>query len=422
MRGFLPKVKGIRAYRFLDCSLIKVSGENAYRFFSVCVSMDAMLYDIDLQIQEDYEKDYFLYVKNSDLDILKDASLKTGVNFEIIKEMGIISILKKNYKRKIFFISIAVAVIFLYVMTLFIWQIQISGCETRTEAEIIDVINKTGVYYGILRDKCDCEAIEEAIRNEFEDVLWVSAAIDGTGLFIQIKENTYLNDKMAITDDVADFSSDADGTIVSIVTREGVALVSAGDEVKEGDILISGVKEFYNDAKEVYKTEHVFADGDIIAECVKSYEWKINRNIKVRNYVKKRYGFKIELFNKRIFEYEPDYKDVLYDKQVNNSVLVVGNDLYLPFSFTQTEYGIYTLDDRTLSDKSLTLLAKIKYLMFCENEKSKGVDIIEKNATIEFNDRYCTVKASMITRENIGIHTAIAVQPIEEKTAEELTE
>lgn len=415
-------MKGIKAYRFLDCSLIKVSDDNAYRFFSVCVSMDAMLFDFDLQVQEELKKEYFVYVKNSDMEILKEASIKTGVNFEIIKEMGIISVLRKNFKRKIFFISIAIATITLYLLTLFIWQIQISGCEVRTEAEIMEVLNQTGVYYGISRDKCDCDAIEEAIRNEFEDVLWVSAAINGTGLFIQIKENTYLNDKMAISDDVANLVSDVDGTIVSIVTREGVALVSEGDEVKEGDILISGIKEFYNDAKEVYKTEHIFADGDIVAECVKSYEWKTNRNIKVRNYENKRYGFKIEVFNKKLFAYEPDYEDLLYDKNVNNSVLVLGNDLYLPISFKSTKYKIYTLEDRMLSDNSLALLAKIKYLMFCVKEKSKGVDIIEKNATIKFSKNFCTVNAFMVTHEKIGVHTAITVQPIEEKNTEELTD
>lgn len=412
-------MKGIRAYRFLDCSLIKINDINSYRFLSVCVSMGVDFFDMDIRMQENTEDEYLIYVKNSQLNKIKEASVKTGVDFEIVKETGVLAALKRNIKRKIFFISIGVAIVLLFLMTQFIWQIQISGCVSRSEAEILQLVNDKGVCYGVLRNKCDCDALEEAIRNEFEDVLWVSAAINGTGLFIQIKENTYLNDKLAITDKTADLVSDTDGTIISIVTREGVACCVAGDQVKKGDILISGVKEFYNDAKEVYKTEHTYADGDIIAECLKNYEWKYERNIKVRKYIKDRYGFKITFFNKKSLEYEPDNEELLFEKHEKNSVLVVGNDLYLPVNVCLSKYRIYEPEDRILSDESLTKLAKINYLMFCVRQASKGVDIIEKNATISFDKNYCTVNSSMITRERIGVHTDITVEPIAEEIRKE---
>lgn len=411
-------MKKIGAHRFLDSSLIRVCDENAYRFFSVCVSMDADLYDFNLHVQENFEHEYIFYIKNSDLYKLKEASIKTGINFEVIKESGLFVVLKRNFKRKIFFISIFLAVISLYLMTLFIWQIKITGCVNRNEAEIMELINLNGFHYGLLKNKCDCEAIEEIIRNNFDDVLWVSAAIDGTGLFIQIKENTYLNDKLALNDETADLSSDVDGKIISIVTREGVPIVSIGDEVKKGDILISGVKEFVNDAGEIYKTEHVYADGDVIAEQVKSYEWKYSRNIKVRNYDSNKYGFRIDVLDKKVFEFEPDINENLIEVKSKDKILVIGNDFYLPVNVKTNRYRLYTLEKRTLSDEALTLLANIHYKMFCVREQLKGVDIIEKNATISFDKNYCTVKAAFVTHEKVGVHTAITVQPINEEIEE----
>ena len=412
-------MKSLKTYRFLDCSLIKISDENAYRFLSVCTAMNVDFYDIDLRIQDSNRSEYLIYVKNSQIGSLKEASLKTGIDFEILKEFGILAALKKNFKRKIFFISILLGVVVLFFLTQFIWQIQISGCSLRSEHEIMQVVNDIGIHYGILSSRCNCEDIEEAIRNEFEDILWVSAAINGTGLFIQIKENTYLNDKLAVTEDTADLVSDVNGTIVSIITREGVALCSAGDEIKEGDILISGVKEFYNDANEVYKTEHTFADGDIIAECIKSYEWKYERNIKVRKYIKNKYGFEIAFFNKDSIGFQPDVEKILYERIDKEKVLVVGDDLYLPVNIYRSKYKIYELEERSLSDEELTKLAKIKYMMFCIQEASKGVDIIEKNATIKFSKNSCTVNVSMLTHEKIGIHKDITAELIIEDEPEE---
>lgn len=422
MRGHISTMKVIKAYKFLDCSLIKVCGEKAYRFFGVCVSLDALLYEMNLHSQENSVNEYYIYVKNKDIPKLKEASIKTGINFEIIKEYGLIAYIRKYFSRKMFFISISIGILLLYALTLFVWQIQISGCVNRNEAEILEVVNDAGAYYGILKGKCDCEAIEEAIRNEFDDVLWVSASIKGTGLFVQIKENTYLNDKMAISEETADLTADSNGTVVSIVTRTGVPQVGIGSEVKTGDILISGVEEFHNDAAEVYKTEHVFADGDVIVESSNSYTWKYRRNIKVRSFVKNKKGISIKFFDRQIINIQPKIKDNKYEVMEKNKVVVVGEDFYLPVSVKNSDYKIYETKEVMLSDESMRIYAGIMYKMFCIREESKGVDIIEKNATIEFNDSYCIVSANMKTRRKCGIHTAITVEPIEEKAEEEVVD
>lgn len=412
-------MKVIKSYKFFDCSLIKISGDNSYRFFSVCSSMDSLFYDIDLHQLDDSNDEYTFYVKNKDISKLKEASLKTGVNFEVIKETGIFSVLKKNFKRKIVFLSILSASVILYVLTMFIWQIQIDGCVNRTESEILTVLNNSGIRYGILRGKCDCDAIEASIRNNFEDILWVSAAIKGTGLFVQIKENTYLNDKLALNENSADLVSDIDGQIINIVTREGTAKVTAGEEVKKGDILISGVKEFYNDAKELYKTEHIYADGDVIAESVEAYQWHYSKNINVKKYLKNKYGFGVSVFNNKELLIEPDLNEELYDKEENTRVLVVGNDFYLPVSIKYNKYRLYTIEERTLSDNELSVYAKIRYILFCKSMLSKDVDIIEKNATIKFNENNCVVNASMIIQSKIGVHEEIRQLPVEEQISKE---
>ena len=111
----------------------------------------------------------------------------------------------------------------------------------------------------MLKSRVDCPGIVKNIREEYNDIVWVSASVDGSRLKIQIKENedTLLgsadnvenreteteNDDKAkgiVSDELhpTDLIASADGVITSIVTRSGIPQVHAGDQVKKGDILV----------------------------------------------------------------------------------------------------------------------------------------------------------------------------------------
>ena len=51
-----------------------------------------------------------------------------------------------------------------------------------------------------------------------------------------------------------------DCTITEIVTASGTPVVKAGDDVKKGDILISGAVYLYDDNNEVLDTNYVSAE------------------------------------------------------------------------------------------------------------------------------------------------------------------
>ena len=62
--------------------------------------------------------------------------------------------------------------------------------------------------------------------------------------------------------------------MTSMITRAGTPKVKPGDEVEKGQILVSGIVDVYNDAKEVVNQRPVSADADIL------YVWTfLMRNI-----------------------------------------------------------------------------------------------------------------------------------------------
>jgi len=72
---------------------------------------------------------------------------------------------------------------------MFIWDIHFTGNETRTDEALSSFLREKGVFAGMLKKEADCRKIVKEIRTQYDDVVWVSASLDGSRLKIQIKEN-----------------------------------------------------------------------------------------------------------------------------------------------------------------------------------------------------------------------------------------
>lgn len=63
-----------------------------------------------------------------------------------------------------------------YLLSLFIWNIHIDGNQTRTDETILAFLEEKNTVHGMLRKDVDCEQIVKDIRQQFDDIIWVSAS------------------------------------------------------------------------------------------------------------------------------------------------------------------------------------------------------------------------------------------------------
>ena len=109
---------------------------------------------------------------------------------------------------------------------------------------------------------------------------------------IQVKENSDTITMPATEmEKPSDIVADKDGVVTEIITRKGVPLVHAGDEVKKGDLLVSGRVEVLNDSKEVIGYQYQTADADIFVQTVCSYEETMERAYEKKIYTEKERRF-----------------------------------------------------------------------------------------------------------------------------------
>lgn len=132
------------------------------------------------------------------------------------------------------------------------------------------------------------------MREAFPQITWVSARVSGTRLVIQIKENKIIQAKTTVKEDPCDLVSDVTGTITYIMVRQGIPKVKKGEEIQQGQVLVSGRVPVIGDDEQEISAFYVQSQGEILAETVETYEKELPLTRDVRYPTgRKRYGLRL---------------------------------------------------------------------------------------------------------------------------------
>src|SRR5699024_2825536 len=175
---------------------------------------------------------YEMYLSIADFRRLKPLAKKTQTKISLTERWGFPFFLFHYRKRKLFFLGLFLCIALLKIYSLFIWDIHFEGNEKWPDETLAEYLKSEGVAPFMLKSEVDCPGIVKNIRKEYNDIVWVSASVDGSRLKIQIKENedTLLTDTNSRKESSSDNMDDAaqeqhptdliassDGVITSIV-------------------------------------------------------------------------------------------------------------------------------------------------------------------------------------------------------------
>lgn len=362
--------------------LILIQGGSPERFLNICNVHQIEIWNLN-HTPEGYECN----ISIADFRRLKPIVRKTRTRLMIRKRYGVPFFLHKYRRRKAFFIGIMAAFLMLYVLSLFVWDIHLVGNYSHTEQTLLDFLSEEQITHGMKISEVDCDHIEKLIRNEYDDIVWVSASVSGTRLIIEIQEN-FSNFVEADMEEYGDIVADRDCRITSIITRSGTPLVKKGDVVAKGDILVSGVVEICDEYGGVLKTEYTCADADIYGESVYFYEDSVNLNYEEKVYTGEvKEALAVTIFGNRLFLKAERTDFELYDIYTEKQQLSLGTNFYLPFSLEKWYYKEYALGEQCLTKEGAEALLKKNINDFFENLIQKGVQIVEERVKIDVDDK-----------------------------------
>lgn len=391
-------------FRYIQGYLkIRVTGYSPERFLNLCKNKK-----IDVWGLEARHNAYDMFIRITGFRKLKPILKKTQTKVTIEGRYGLPFFFHKYRKRKLFFTGIILCMILIYSFTFFIWDIHLEGNLSITDDVLLEYLETQDVSHGMTKVKVDCEQIAKDIRKNFNDIIWVSASIQGTRLFIHVKENTDTFEMSEENEEPSDIVADKDGVIKSIVTRNGVPQVVAGDEVHQGDLLVSGAVDVLNDAKEVVGHHYVTSDADIVLERIVQYEDKIAKKYDKKQYTdKKRHLFFIKSGKHEIVLGWTKNSFDNFEVKTKEMELKFGENFYLPFFIGKKTILEYEYVESEYKKEEMKTLLTNNYERFCRELEEQDAVILDSNFNIIEEKDGMKASATITLLEEVGINRKI---------------
>lgn len=394
----------VSLFRYIQGYLkIRITGYSPERFLNLCKNKNLSVWGLEAT-QNAYE----MYIKVSGFRKIKPILKKTKTKVVVLERFGPPFYLHRYRKRKLFFMGSVLCLFLIYIMTFFVWNIDLQGNQTITDDVLMEFLETKNITHGMSKYKVDCEQIAKDIRLNFNDIIWVSASLEGTKLFINVRENTDTFEEQTISEEPSDIIADKSGVVVSMITRNGTPKVAVGDAVEVGDILVSGTIEVLNDAKEVAKYHYVTSDADIVLETTVQYDEYISKKYEQKVYTDK----ERKIFCIKVGKYTVDlglkknsYKK--WDCQTAETQMKVGENFYLPIFVGEKVIQEYKLKTMEYSAEELENLLNEKFNRICKELEEKNAIILDKKFQITHDEAGAKASATLTLHETTGIQRKI---------------
>lgn len=182
----------------------------------------------------------YSYVAVKDYDKLLDIADQTGTEIQIQKETGVPYNKKKYQKRKGIAIGFILFVLFIAIMSRFIWSIDITGNEKVSTEQVFDALRNSGVKVGTYIGGVDFDIVQQKVLLQLDDVSWMGYILDGTKLVVEIKEEIKAPELVG-KNEPCNVVAKKSGVITKLSVYEGFPEVEVGDAVSEGDLIVNSI-------------------------------------------------------------------------------------------------------------------------------------------------------------------------------------
>lgn len=372
---------------------IKVEGFFIERFINICISKKILLWNIKRK------KSTIMYanIGINDYKKLKPIAKKTKSKISIQNKKGLPFVVHKYRKRKIFVGLLAVIFIALFVMSKFIWNIEIKGNNQISKEEILEELNKQGLKIGAYKGKINSNSIINRVRLDRNDIAWMGIDLEGTNAIVEIKE-TSKAPEIINENEYCNIVSNKEGMITKINVQNGTAVVKEGDIVKQGDILVQGYLE-----GKYTGIRYVHAKADIEAKIWYSKKEKVflKQQIQVpTGATEEKYTLNINNFKINFYKTLSKFEN--YDTINENKKLMIFSNFYLPIEITKKTNYEYVNEEKIYTEEELIQLTQEKIEEELKEEISQKENIINKQTNVYPNEDYIEVEVIYEVLENIG--------------------
>lgn len=387
----------VKIFHFIFGRLFfQISGRHVERFLNLCAKHQVILWNL-----KPTDQGYSFYICKNAYKELQSLASKTNVNLHLDGQYGLPFFLQQHRKRKAFFFSVGLALLVIFMLSQFLWEITISGSEVYSESDIMKYVTTNFYRPGMWKGNVDCDLLEEHLREDYDEIAWVSCSLTGTRLHVEIKETldrkTKQNPKTP-----CDIVANKTGIVTALSVKSGTPLVSVGDRVKKGSTLISGLIYYYSDDFQVTETDKIKADGEITMKTEESYKETIPMEYYEKEFGKEKSRLKSIYAGPWEWQIpsgkEEGHTDVIEKKYP----LKIGKSLYFPIGIYMRTYRSYHAVKKTYTDDQAQKKLSDRLQRYIKKKEKKGIRILHKEIKYKKKGKTYTASGTITQEEKVG--------------------
>lgn len=374
------------SYFFLGGVRILVDYDTAAHLLNLC-----MYYSIPYIDFRPVSDGVEMTVRHSAYKRLKREAESRGVVFSVRKKSGLPALFTRYKLRVGALVGVVVAILLTVASQSVIWDINVTGNESITAAEIRQMLREEGLFVGSYIPSANTDGIETRIMLKHDTISWMSINIMGTVAEVQVRE-TVPPQNADSPKKPANLVASKDGIIEEVRLFRGVATVVSGQPVSRGTLLVSGLYE-----GERIGVRYTRASGQILARTKSEYCIEIPLEYEEKRYTgEKFYDKYLNFFDFSINILKNSGNlGVLYDKIdiVENCCLPGG--IETPFEVRTVQYSVYETVSGRRSAEEAEGLAYFELSQKLAEDAAEGILLSKTLTPIIREDSFvllCTVE------------------------------
>lgn len=340
--------------------------------------------------------DLEIVIKSSERELFKETFLNNDIDAKFGDDEGLLANLNRYSHR--FGVLVGIIILFLgvYISSLFVWRIDVSGNNTVSDEEIIDLLEDSGFSLGKFIPNVRYDDIHNKFLMCSDNISWISINIKGNVASVLVKERMHENFTPKIT--YTNVVSKEDAQIALVQLYSGEKVVSLGDIVKKGDLLISGVIN-----SQSLGTRYIHANGIVKGYVNKPISLKIPLTCEKKVYAGDEFQEKnLKIFSKFI-KFSPKYRNhvELCDKIEETERLCLFGKIELPIEIVTTRYKEYKYDSVLLSYKEAVDIA-FSRLRFEQDMQLADSELIRREISTHYDGEAFYIDCNLYCITNIA--------------------
>ncbi|WP_099204052.1 sporulation protein YqfD [Scatolibacter rhodanostii] len=381
----------------------EIEGQTA-RFLNVAVKSNLQMWNIRRKNEKSVG-----YIRANQYKKLRAISKRCSTKLRCRYKRGLPFYTYRFSRRKGLFLGTVMGIVLYFFLSGFIWNVEVNGLESLTQAQVREAAKQIGVYEGASQKNFNAAAAAVEMKVKIPEISWVSFNTDGCTVQIEIKEAEE-KPEMELGDTPSNIIAEKEGVIVHIEAQTGMKKVDIGDVVEKGQLLITGIYSEnlspYIQKKAPVKSYVLKARGSVIAETVRNYEVEVPRikEIEVETGEKTNsyllfFGIKIPLgFLTTVEDNTRVYEEV-------NMLHLLGKEI--PIGIRKENYVFVEKEQKELTEEEMKKAALYQLRARQKRELDESAKIMEESFEYEMTETGCRLKTICRLQEEIGIQEEV---------------